>query len=79
MTTGRSTGISLLQPAPDCAFEVSSMGVRVDAETLDKTAFHRGCDNRRAFPFHKMLLEGKLPQTIGGGIGQSRYMHAFAE
>jgi len=64
--------ILFYNPLLDCAFEVSSMGVRVDAETLDKQLSIAGCDNRRAFPFHKMLLEGKLPQTIGGGIGQSR-------
>ena len=54
------------------AFEVSSMGIRVDPETLDKQLSIAGCDNRRALPFHKLLLEGKLPLTIGGGIGQSR-------
>jgi aspartate--ammonia ligase len=54
------------------AFEVSSMGIRVSPESLDKQLTIAGCDNRRALPFHKMLLEGKLPLTIGGGIGQSR-------
>ena len=48
------------------------MGVRVDADALDQQLTLAGCDNRRALPFHKMLLENKLPQTIGGGIGQSR-------
>ncbi|MPN30238.1 Aspartate--ammonia ligase [bioreactor metagenome] len=48
------------------------MGVRVDAEALDRQLTLAGCENRRALPFHKMLLESKLPQTIGGGIGQSR-------
>ena len=55
-----------------CAFEVSSMGIRVDPESLDKQLTEAGADDRRKFPFHKMLLEGKLPLTIGGGIGQSR-------
>ncbi len=55
-----------------CAFEISSMGIRVDPETLDRQLSISGCDSRRTLPFHRMLLEGKLPQTIGGGIGQSR-------
>ena len=55
-----------------CAFEVSSMGIRVDPETLDRQLTAAGCDNRRELTFHKMLLNGELPQTIGGGIGQSR-------
>jgi aspartate--ammonia ligase len=54
------------------AFEVSSMGIRVSPESLDRQLTIAGCDDRRALPFHKMLLEGKLPLTIGGGIGQSR-------
>jgi aspartate--ammonia ligase len=64
--------ILFYNPLLDCAFEISSMGVRVDAVTLDHQLSLAGCDNRRSLPFHKMLLEGKLPQTIGGGIGQSR-------
>ena len=55
-----------------CAFEVSSMGIRVDPETLDRQLTAAGCDSRRELTFHKMLLSGELPQTIGGGIGQSR-------
>ena len=55
-----------------CAFEVSSMGIRVDPESLDRQLKEAGADDRRKFPFHKALLEGKLPLTIGGGIGQSR-------
>ncbi|MDD6095266.1 MAG: aspartate--ammonia ligase [Clostridia bacterium] len=54
------------------ALEVSSMGIRVDAESLDRQLTAAGCDDRRALPFHKMLLNGELPLTIGGGIGQSR-------
>lgn len=56
----------------DCAFEVSSMGIRVSPESLDRQLSEANADDRRALPFHKMLLEGKLPYTIGGGIGQSR-------
>ena len=54
------------------AFEISSMGIRVDAEALDRQLTERGCDDRRALPFHKALLNSELPLTIGGGIGQSR-------
>ena len=56
----------------DIAFEISSMGIRVDAESLDRQLTERGCDDRRELPFHKKLLAGELPLTIGGGIGQSR-------
>lgn len=54
------------------AFEISSMGIRVDSKSLDKQLTISGCDDRRELPFHKMLLQGELPLTIGGGIGQSR-------
>jgi len=56
----------------DRALEVSSMGIRVDAESLDRQLTLAGCDQRRNLPFHKMLLNNELPLTIGGGIGQSR-------
>jgi aspartate--ammonia ligase len=55
-----------------CAFEVSSMGIRVDPQSLDIQLTKTGCDNRRSLPFHKQLLAGELPLTMGGGIGQSR-------
>ena len=54
------------------ALEISSMGIRVDAESLDRQLTIAGCDDRRSLPFHRMLLNGELPLTIGGGIGQSR-------
>jgi len=54
------------------ALELSSMGIRVDAESLDRQLTLSGCDDRRQLPFHKMLLNNELPLTIGGGIGQSR-------
>ena len=54
------------------ALEISSMGIRVDAESLDRQLTERGCEERRELPFHKKLLAGELPLTIGGGIGQSR-------
>jgi len=55
-----------------CAMELSSMGIRVDPETLSRQLEISGCEERRELPYHKMLLEGQLPLTIGGGIGQSR-------
>lgn len=54
------------------ALEISSMGIRVDAESLDRQLTIAGCDDRRNLPFHRMLLNNELPLTIGGGIGQSR-------
>ena len=54
------------------AFEISSMGIRVDAAAMDRQLTAAGCDQRRQLPFHKMLLNNELPLTIGGGIGQSR-------
>jgi len=59
-------------PVLGCSLEISSMGIRVDPEALDHQLTASGCDARRNLPFHKMLLDGKLPLTIGGGIGQSR-------
>ena len=55
-----------------CAFELSSMGIRVDPKSLDRQLTLAGCDERRELPYHKALLNGELPLTIGGGIGQSR-------
>ena len=52
--------------------EISSMGIRVDEESLSRQLSLAGCDDRRELPFHKLLLAGELPLTIGGGIGQSR-------
>ena len=54
------------------ALEISSMGIRVDAEAMDRQLNLAGCNDRRELPFHKMLLNNELPLTIGGGIGQSR-------
>ncbi|MBU3805436.1 MAG: aspartate--ammonia ligase [Candidatus Fournierella pullistercoris] len=54
------------------AVEISSMGIRVDAPALEKQLELAGCTERRELSFHRMLLDGKLPLTIGGGIGQSR-------
>lgn len=54
------------------SIELSSMGVRVDAATLRHQLEIAGCEERKDLAFHKMLLDGYLPLTIGGGIGQSR-------
>jgi aspartate--ammonia ligase len=66
-------------PVIKSAFELSSMGIRVDEETLDRQLKIAGCDDRREMPFHKMLLEKKLPYTVGGGIGQSRMCMFFLQ
>ncbi len=54
------------------ALELSSMGIRVSPESLRKQLMIANCEHRSAFPFHRSLLNGELPYTIGGGIGQSR-------
>ncbi len=56
----------------DCALEISSMGIRVDEKSLAEQLKKAGCEDRRNLPYHRMLLDGELPYTIGGGIGQSR-------
>ena len=55
-----------------CALEISSMGIRVDEQSLREQLKKSGCEERAALPYHRMLLSGELPYTIGGGIGQSR-------
>ena len=64
--------ILLWNPILESAFEISSMGIRVNAETLHCQLAERGQLWKEDLYFHRQLLEGKLPQTIGGGIGQSR-------
>ena len=56
----------------NCAMEISSMGIRVDEKSLDEQLTKANANERREFPFHKALLNGELPLTMGGGIGQSR-------
>ena len=55
-----------------CALELSSMGIRVSEESLEEQLAKAHCTDRKKLPYHKALLTGKLPYTIGGGIGQSR-------
>ncbi|MBE6786260.1 MAG: aspartate--ammonia ligase [Ruminococcaceae bacterium] len=64
--------IIVYYPVLDIALELSSMGIRVDEEAMEKQLKESGCEDRRSLPFHKALLAGELPYTIGGGIGQSR-------
>ncbi len=64
--------IIVYYPLLDIALELSSMGIRVDEEAMEKQLKESGCEDRKSLPFHKALLNGELPYTIGGGIGQSR-------
>ncbi|MGM9618378.1 MAG: aspartate--ammonia ligase [Oscillospiraceae bacterium] len=64
--------ILMWNPVLERAFEISSMGIRVDEESMARQLKLAGCEERAALPFHKALLEDKMPLTIGGGIGQSR-------
>ncbi len=64
-------------PVLDIALELSSMGIRVDEESLVRQLEIRGVPERKELPFHKALLNGELPYTIGGGIGQSRMCMFF--
>ncbi len=69
---GLNGDVLLWHPILEMALEISSMGIRVDAETLKRQLQIRDCRQREKLPFHQNVLSGKLPQTIGGGIGQSR-------
>ena len=62
----------LWNPVLGHAFEISSMGIRVDQDALRSQLRERGQEYKESLMFHRMLLDGKLPYTIGGGIGQSR-------
>ena len=64
--------ILVWDPILEHALEISSMGIRVDSEAMDRQLTLAGADDRRVYPYHKMILDGTLPLTIGGGIGQSR-------
>lgn len=69
--------ILVYYPVLDTALELSSMGIRVDEEAMIKQLKISGCEDRASLPFHKALLAGELPYTIGGGIGQSRMCMFF--
>ncbi|AZK46639.1 aspartate--ammonia ligase [Paenibacillus lentus] len=64
--------IIVWNPLRECAYELSSMGIRVDSHALKHQLAEAGCPERESLDFHQQLLANKLPFTIGGGIGQSR-------
>ena len=69
---GLNGDLLLWNPVLESAFEISSMGIRVDAQALTRQLELKGEQNKSDLKYHRMLLDGKLPYTIGGGIGQSR-------
>jgi aspartate--ammonia ligase len=69
---GLNGDILVYYPILDCAYELSSMGIRVDPRSLAVQLELRGATARRELLFHRRLLNDELPLTIGGGIGQSR-------
>lgn len=69
--------IIVYYPVTDIALELSSMGIRVDEDSLKLQLKEAGCEERAELPFQKAILEKKLPYTIGGGIGQSRICMFF--
>jgi aspartate--ammonia ligase len=74
---GLNGDILVWNPVLERSFELSSMGIRVDEETLSGQLAIRGCEERRGLLFHRKLLAGELPLSIGGGIGQSRLCMFF--
>jgi aspartate--ammonia ligase len=74
---GLNGDILIWNPILERAFEISSMGIRVDKTALIKQLKEKGADDRQSLLFHKMLLSDKLPQSCGGGIGQSRLCMYF--
>ncbi len=70
--TGLNGDLIFWDPVLETPFELSSMGIRVSPESLQKQLEQRGCTERRNLKFHRALLENRLPLSIGGGIGQSR-------
>ena len=71
-TKGLNGDIFVWYPLLGVPLELSSMGIRVDAETMREQLAIRGCAERQRLPWHRLLLSGKLPPSIGGGIGESR-------
>lgn len=69
--------ILVYYPVLDSAFEISSMGIRVDEDSLASQLKIAGCEERAELPFQKAILNKELPYTIGGGIGQSRMCMYF--
>lgn len=71
--------IILWNPATNSALELSSMGIRVDEDTMEKQLKLANAEERKSLEYHRLLLSGKLPYTVGGGIGQSRICMYFLE
>ena len=69
--------IIVYYPVLDIALELSSMGIRVDEDALRRQLAESLCEERAELPFHRALLAGELPYTVGGGIGQSRMCMFF--
>lgn len=69
--------IIVYYPVLDCSLELSSMGIRVDEDSLKSQLSIAGCEERAKLPFQKAILDRELPYTIGGGIGQSRICMFF--
>ncbi|WP_251358117.1 aspartate--ammonia ligase [Kangiella sp. TOML190] len=76
---GLNGDILVWSPVLEDAFELSSMGIRVSPEVMQQQLTIRGCEQRLDFEWHQQLMAGKLPQTIGGGIGQSRLAMFFLQ
>ncbi|CDZ78755.1 Aspartate--ammonia ligase [Legionella massiliensis] len=70
--SGLNGDILVWNPVLQDSFEISSMGIRVSPESLKQQLSLTGKEERLAYPWHQKLIDGKFPQTIGGGIGQSR-------
>ena len=71
--------ILVYYPVLDMSLELSSMGIRVDEESLERQLELAGCQDRAELPYHKAVLNKELPYTIGGGIGQSRICMFFMQ
>ncbi len=76
---GLNGDILVWSPVLEDAFELSSMGIRVSPEVMKKQLQIRDCEHRLDYKWHQQLMAGKLPQTIGGGIGQSRLAMFFLQ
>ncbi|MDR1864401.1 MAG: aspartate--ammonia ligase [Bacteroidales bacterium] len=76
---GLNGDILLWDDTLQCALEISSMGIRVDAATLREQLALRGLEDRQNLMFHRKLLNGELPLSVGGGIGQSRLCMFFLQ
>ena len=69
---GLNGDLLIWYPILERAIELSSMGIRVNREALERQLEQSGKEERKKLYFHSRLIEGSLPQSIGGGIGQSR-------